>query len=624
MYTRGSLEDVGSAMQEERWRFGPFELCARTLELRRSGRPVRLAPKPAEVLAELVSRAGTTVRRTEFRERIWPGGGVDVDHALNTCIREIRRALRDPARAPVYIETLPRRGYRFRAPVERVVDAPATSPAPTRESSATAVGPRRHRAGIRVACALALVAVTLASSSGDRTSRAAADTLLVLPFEDLGPEPDSTFFSEGLSEDLISALATLEPARLRVIGHASSLVLSRSMRAPETGALEVDIDYALRGSVRREGARVRVVVTLARVADGVTLWARTYDRDAGRGLDVQSELAGRVAAALSIELEGGATDASTASREARDALSIGRHLLRQTDPAVQARSIEWFERAVAADPRFVPAVAYLAEAQLWFGDRDSARAAAERATASDAANAHAHYVLGQLALIQRHDLNAAERESRRAVALSPGRSEYHVALAYVLSVQGRHEPALEQMGIANELDPVAPNVSGDAGLIYYWARRYGEAVRACRRTLELEPALATALHAYDCIVVAEMLRGHAPEAARAAEAWVREAGLDARQVGWAAGMTPQERIRVFRRWRLERVLRARRAGAPVSFQLACLYADLGASAEALRALRAAATEPSLLFPSIAVEPRLDALRGEPRFRAIARPGPPGA
>lgn len=614
------------AATEARWRFGPFELDSRTLELVRSGRPVRLAPKPAEVLVELVSHAGSIVRRDEFRERIWPEGGIDFDHALNTCIREVRRALRDPARAPIYIETLPRRGYRFRAPVEPVPAGDVATPGgPARGATAAgrvpspglvAVPTRRRRSAIRVACALGLLAVALAPVAGGRGPAGAGDTLLVLPFEDLGPEPDTTFFSEGLSEDVIGALASLEPARLRVIGRESSDRLSRMPGVVGSGA-EVRADFALRGTVRRQGGRVRVVATLVRVADGVTLWARAFDRDPGGGLDVQSELAGRVAGALSVELAAGGEPRSPAGREAREAWSIGRHLLRQTDPEVQATSIGWLERAAMADPTYVPAVAYLAEARLWFGDRDAARADAERAVRLDPENAHGHYVLGQLELVVRRDLGAAERESRRAVSLSPGLAEYHVALAYVLSVQARHHEALDQMELAAALDPVAPSVSGDAGLIYYWARRYGDAAASCRRTLELEPSLATALRAHDCILVAELRRGHPVEAARSAEAWVRLAGVDPGAVGWSDRMAPSDRIRAFRRWRLQRVLRARRGGAPVSFQLACLYADLGATSEALGALEAAVDEPSLLFPSIAVEPRLDALRDDPRFTGLA-------
>jgi len=243
--------------------FGAFELDLRTLELRRSGVLVRLQPQPARALALLARRAGDLVTREEIRAEVWDASTfVDFDQGLNFCVRQIRGALGDQADAPRYLETLPRRGYRFVAPVK-----------PIEETAGEA--PRFPRV-----------------------------MLAVLPFESLSPGKDPRYFSDGLTEETITRLARLEPERLGVIARTSTSVYRNAVKSVEEVGRELGVDYVLEGSVRHAGERLRVTAQLIQVRDQSHLWAESYERRGADALDVQDEVARRIVAVLEARLLG--------------------------------------------------------------------------------------------------------------------------------------------------------------------------------------------------------------------------------------------------------------------------------------------------------------------------------
>jgi DNA-binding winged helix-turn-helix (wHTH) protein/TolB-like protein len=274
------------------WTFGLFELDPVALELRRQGRIVKLQPQPCRVLALLVERAGDVVTRDELRAHVWGQATfVDFERGLNYAVAQIRTALGDSAETPRFIETLPRRGYRFIAPVASRVP-PAT--APVAASSRLAASRRTMAllgAGVLVGVGLGLAAWVSRSAPG----RPAAVVLAVMPFIDLTDGAVPAPWMRGLTEDTVARLAALDPARLAVIGNAP--ILRRGGAEPEIPAIgrELGAAYVVLGRVRSEGDRARCTVHLIRVSDFAHLWTGTYDRRPSEGLDAQRDIAGDIA-----------------------------------------------------------------------------------------------------------------------------------------------------------------------------------------------------------------------------------------------------------------------------------------------------------------------------------------
>ncbi|HSB60252.1 MAG TPA: winged helix-turn-helix domain-containing protein, partial [Vicinamibacteria bacterium] len=322
-------------------RFGAFELDLRSLELRRSGVLVRLQQQPARVLALLARRSGHLVTREEIQREVWGGSTfVDFDQGLNFCVKQIRGALGDHADTPRYLETLPRRGYRFLAPVELLADWPAgEGPGPPRRGTPPSPGHGPRRPGITSLAAVRVLAVLVAAATAWLARQGAAGAapgramLAVLPFENLSPDPDQEYFSDGLTEEMITRLARLHPGRLGVIARTSANVYKKKARSIEEVGRELGVGYVLEGSVRRAGGRLRVTAQLIRVADQTHLWAESYERRVADALLVQDELARRIVSALESRLltARAAADARppATSPEAYEAYLKGRYYLQK-------------------------------------------------------------------------------------------------------------------------------------------------------------------------------------------------------------------------------------------------------------------------------------------------------
>ena len=238
-------------------RFGTFEVNLHSRELRKYGMRIRLEEKPFQILEMLLDHAGHVVTRRMLRERLWPDTVVSYEHGLNTAVNKLRDLLGDSARSPRFVETLPRLGYRFIAPVVKPGKAAATE--------------------------------------GKRM-------LLVLPFESLCRDDEQEFFAEGLTEETISQLAQLDPKRLGVIARTSAVQYKATKKSIGEIAAELHIDCVLEGSVRCDGGRVRITGQLIEARDQTHLWSASYDRDLRDVLDVQSDVARQIGKALAFEL----------------------------------------------------------------------------------------------------------------------------------------------------------------------------------------------------------------------------------------------------------------------------------------------------------------------------------
>ena len=360
--------------------FGSFEVDTAAGELRRQGLKIRLQEQPFRLLVLLLERAGDVVTREEVREQLWPADTyVDFDHSLNTAVRKLREALGDSAEAPRYVETLARRGYRFIAPVAPRVaqaaqsaDAAVASPLPSSAARPSASARRLLSLAIVVVSgAAALVAYWAVPRPAPSTASGRRLTLAVLPFDNLTGDADQEYLSDGLTEEMITQLARLEPDRLRVLARSSTWKYKRADRDIGRLRQELGVDYVLEGSVRRSSERVRVTAQLVRGDDQSHVWAETYERDLRDALIVQSEVAGAVARAIAVTLTPDArarlARASPVRAEAYEDYLRGRFFWNRRTEAALRQALGYFQKAIAADPGYAPAYSGLADSYWVLG-----------------------------------------------------------------------------------------------------------------------------------------------------------------------------------------------------------------------------------------------------------------
>lgn len=600
-------------------RFGRFEFDPHTLDLRREGTPVRLQPQPARVLALLLERPGRLWTRRQLQDEVWPDETSQItrDQGLNTCIRQVRDALGEHAAAPTYIETHRRRGYRFIAPVQVIEER---QPAPVRR-----LFPPRLGAILAATALLLAVAVAFAASrlDGDRpqAARARAPTqvrLAVLPFTNLSGDPRQDIFVEGLTAEVTTRLAGLDPERIRVIAHTSTRRYRGSAKTVAEIGDELDVDYVLDGNVRSHAGVIRVGVQLIRASDQTHVWADQLDRPLESFLDLQRDIGRRLASSLGLPLAAGDEPAASGSKlspQARLSYLKGRYLLGHETLEGAQRSVAYLREAVEIDPDFALAHALLAEALFWTDQRAAAERAARRALELEPNLAEAHVVLANIKLDRDFDWETARAHYEQAIAAAPGRSEYHHAFAHYLSAVGRSAEALERLALASDLDPLSPTVHGDEGWVQYWAGGYEAAAARCREAAKLMPRAIRA-RAERCALQALARLGRYEEAREHALHIMKLADADPAAIANASGVPAPDGLAAYFAWAVEQRNRATALGSDSFYALARGYADLGRTEDALRALeRALETRPRGLV-LVAVEPRFEALRGHPRFRRI--------
>jgi TolB-like protein/DNA-binding winged helix-turn-helix (wHTH) protein len=441
-------------------RAGLFEIDLAAGELHKNGRRLPLQEQPFRVLATLLEHPGDVVTRQELKERLWPADTyVGFDEGLNTAIRKLRTAFGDSAGNPRFIETLPRRGYRFIAPVTETMPADGfPSSMEVRgggaqiEGHAAAVASGRpqqverpptaadHRGrGKRVVLVTAFLVLVLTvaayvmhrhSSPGYAPAKRAM--LAVLPFQNLSNGPGQEYFSDGLTEETITDLGQLSPENLGVIARTSAMAYKHTGKTVSQIGRELRVDYVLEGSVRREGGKARVSVQLIRVSDQTHLWAQNYDRDLQDLLDVQNELGGAIAEQVRANLTPRRQIELAKKRMvnpgAYDLYLKGRFYWNQRTPDSIKESIGYFQQATAKDGNFALAYAGLADAYNIsnivgpVSARDSfpqAKAAAVRAILLDPSLAEAHAALGMEKSHYEFDFPGAEREFLKAIDLNP-------------------------------------------------------------------------------------------------------------------------------------------------------------------------------------------------------------
>lgn len=564
-----------------RLRFDVFELDATTGELHKQGRPVRLPPQPARVLEVLVSNAGRLVTRDELREQVWSGGTfVDFEQGLNFCIKQIRAALGDDAKAPRYVETLPRRGYRFVAQVER----PAALPAPA----------------------------------------AGRVTLVVLPFDNLGVDAGQDFFSDGLTDEMIAQLARVNPRRLGVIARTSAMTYKHTSKSILDIARELGVTHIVEGSVRRVEGRVRVAARLIHAHDQTQLWADTYDRDLSDILKLQSELARAIAGSIQVKLAPDADRRLGRAQPVDPAAYVdylkGRFFWNKRTKASLTQAIVHFEKSAEADPTFALAHGGVGDCyiqlgtQLWLRpDRTVAlaNAALARALEIDASFAETHASLGFVRTLYEYRWEDGEREFRQALALNENYASAHHWLAFHLAAVGRLDDAVAEIRLADTLDPLSPIISTNVGTVLFWARRFEPAIERYLEVIAREPSFW----------IAHWMLGLAYEQVRKPEQAVAAHRLAISLSDGVSPVLPASLARALAlagdRSAAEAQLRGLEHEPVVSFfHVAAAHAALGNVERAVRALHEARAQSETWTPFIKTDVRFDALRRDPQFEAL--------
>ncbi|MGA7107947.1 MAG: winged helix-turn-helix domain-containing protein, partial [Terracidiphilus sp.] len=450
-------------------RFDDFELDVRAGQLRRRGVRLRLSGQPLQVLEILLERAGDVMTREELQSQIWPADTfVDFDHSLHNAIARIREALGDSPENPRYIETLPRRGYRYIGPVEDAQAPPASIENVEDAGKVVSfVAPekrnKRLSVVVRTAIACALLVLGLFAWTRWRSTHAEAAaspirSIAVLPLTNLSGDPSEEYFADGMTDQLITDLAQI--GSLRVISRTSVMQYKEAKKSLPEIARALNVDAIVEGSVIRSGERVRVTAQLLRASTDQHIWADTYDRDRGDILKLQSELADAIAQRVRAEItpmqRAQLGKARVVDPAAYDSYVRGRLYFTteytKSDSLRKAQHL--FQESIQEDPNFALAYAGLADTYVYLAftgalPRDEASRSAKknlaRALELDDTIGEAYDTLGVLSSSFDWDWEAADRAFNRALELAPSYSCAHEDRAVFLAFLGRRSEALEEI-----------------------------------------------------------------------------------------------------------------------------------------------------------------------------------
>ena len=606
-------------------RFGVFELDVRSGELRKQGLKTRLPPQSFQVLLMLLEARGDVVTRDALRRKLWAvDTSVDFDMGLGSAVKKLRDALGDSAENPRFVETLPRRGYRFIAAIDPPVRAdPEASAAPP--PALPAAPSRRRRLTLVTAGLLVIVALAAGGWRLFRTTRAAPipiQSVAVLPLENLSGDRAQDYFADGMTDALITELAQIRG--LRVISRTSVMPYRGTDKKVGAIARELGVDALVEGTVMRVGERVRVTAQLIHAPTDRHLWARSYDRELRDVLALQGEIAAAVAQAVELEVRPG--ERRRAGRrvdpDAYEAYLRGRFHWSARETGGLYKAIDYFEEAVRKDPTYAPGYSGLSDTYRLFDmhglmpPRDSmprAEAAARKAIALDDGLAEAHASLA--IVLFRYDWNwrEAEKEFQRALELDPSYAEAHRAYAVYLLAARRPEQAVVEARRARALSPLSPIVNTELGLVLASAGRVDEAIEELKKTAAMDP---TFLRVYHSLAIAYERKGDRSGMAEAVASGLSRSSPGPRSswLGYFCALTGRRRDALGILDELEKSSR-REYISPQSFAVVRL--GLGDKDRALSLLEKAYDERAIEWLGFATE-LTERLGDEPRFQALVR------
>lgn len=502
------------------YEFGSFVLNPQERLLLCDGKPVSLTPKAFELFLVLIERGGRLVEKDELLKTVWPDVEVEEGN-LAVMVSHLRKALGDNRETHAFIETVPRHGYRFVAPVTRRTESNMPLLLEYRDSAKPVPGLQRPvdsvlappRAivhfGRRQSIFLAIAALVLCASAlawravRQQKARSAAGesihSLAILPFQEIGATGGDNYLGEGTADALITRL-----------GHFSALIVrptsaieryrSGNLNPVQVGKQQ-SVDAVLEGLIQREGDRIRLTVQLVRVSNGATLWAESFDERFTNLFAVEDEISERVAQSLQIQLSSaemkGMTRKPTENPAAYDVYLQGRYFWNKRTSDSVERGLEYFRQAIQLDPHFAEGYEGVADSYATLGLYGSmppdhafpaARRAALKALDMDNSLADAHATLGLIYFYYDWDGAAAEDEFRQALEINPNYAMAHSWNGEALAAMGRFTEAVTESQRALKDDPLSLIVNSNAGWTYFLAGNTSSAIRTLQKGIELDPA----------------------------------------------------------------------------------------------------------------------------------------
>jgi TolB-like protein/tetratricopeptide (TPR) repeat protein len=547
-------------------RFGAFEVDLEGRRLLKRGMPITLREQSFQVLAALMERPGEIVTREELRRRLWSSDTfVDFEVALNSAVSRLRDALGDSANSPSFIETIPKRGYRFVVPIAR---RPAVA---------------------------------------------------VMPFVNQMADAKDEYFSDGLTDELIRVLSRIDG--LRVTARSVTFRFKGQPQDARQVGGELGVEAVLEGSVWRLGDRIRITVNLVGVKDGFNLWAQRFDGNMGDLFGIQDEVCAAVAEVLHVRLAAGIKKSRPSNVKAYVQYLKGAYLLKKRRPDDVRRAFEYLQEAIRLEPGY--AEPYYGAAMFYnvnaaFGALPPCIALPEAETllskglALDENLAMLHSTLGMLRMYQWRWAES-EQAHRRAISLEPTDAFPHMAYPILCSLLGRHDEALSHAGKAVELDPLDLMTNFRLVQANYYGRRYDEAVRTGRIAIELTP---DSPYTYFYLALSLAALGSKEEAWSTANLGKRlndRLPLGEGYFGYVAGMLGHV---VEARSVVSELETRREKGYSPALPIAWTYLGLGEEAAALDWLETALAERDPYLGSVMVFPGYDAIRNQTRFRNL--------
>jgi TolB-like protein/DNA-binding winged helix-turn-helix (wHTH) protein/Tfp pilus assembly protein PilF len=644
-------------------RFGLFEFDLESNELRRKGLRLKLQDQQLNLLRVLLEHPGTLVTRDELRHRLWkPGTFVEFDHSLNTAMMRLREVLGDSSDNPMLIETVPRKGYRFIAPVHDLKKEPET-PNPSTpvdakveknekvedELNLPATPPQHHssialpipvvplarqvslRRAVLAGLALALFLVAVLFLFRQNLGLVSSDTkqissIAVLPMENLSGDSNQDYFADGMTDELIASLARI--SSLRVISRTTAMEYKGTHESLEKIAHDLHVDAVVEGTVLRSGDRVRITAELVQVSTDRHLWADTYESPLGDILALQNQVAAAIVSQIRIKLtpqdkESLATTRPINAGAFEDYLK-GRYYWGKRSEGALDKAIHYFQSATEKDSNYALAYAGLADCYGILGAAivgtiptsevaPKAEAAAKRAVELDPTLAETQTALATVQFNDDWNWKAAETGFRHAIQLNPSYATAHQRYSLYLIAMGRTEESLAEMNRARSLDPLSLSVNFSLGWRLYMARQYDQAISQLLNTIEMDPSYLLAhIVLGQCYEQEEKYSEAITELQKAASM-----SPDSPPVLAALGhayAVAGKRAEALQMLDQLKSLSARRYVSP--FYLALLYIGLDDREQTIAWLDRGYDDRSNNMIFLKVVPQFDSLRSEPRFQDL--------
>ena len=617
-------------------RFGIFEVDLQAGELRRQGIKVKLQQQPFEVLAMLLERPGEVVTREEIQKRLWPADTfVDFDRGLNRATNRLRESLGDEADNPRFIETLPRRGYRFIAPVakwdeSRYVAEPVSPEAAAEPSNGSPHSPDSHgvRRGIGFVIAIAAIALLVVAAwfAFFRPRGGAIESVAVLPFSNGSSDSNAEYLSDGITESLINNLSQLP--NLRVMARSTVFRYKAKDADPQKIGNDLHVQAVLSGRLLQQGNVLIVQAELMDVKTGVQLWGGQFNRSAEDVLALQDDLSREIAEKLRLKLTGEQKQ-RLARRNTEDAEAYrfylkGRYYWNKRSPEGIQKAASYFQQAIDKDPAYALAYAGLADTYVYLSffnmvaPREAmprAKAAAAKALEIDDHLAEAHVSLGYISYTYDWDWPAAGKHFDQALALDPVYTRAHIFYPFFLSSRGQSQEAVMVAKSALDLDPASPSLSHSLAVQFYLTRQFDQAMEQCRKTLEMDPNFAVA---YAVLGQAYLAKRMNSEAAPVLEKYsaLSQGSADALALLGYSQARRGEKSQALRT--IEELKATSKKSFVPAFYFALVYAALGDKDQAFMWLDKGYDERFARFAYLKLEALWDPLRSDERFNGLVR------